>query len=309
MKIDVVIPAYNASAFIERTLESVLQQTLAPASIIVVDDGSADDTARLARRFADSHPEQKIVLLSQSNKGISGARNAGLRVATSEFVALLDADDLWEPRKLERQAALFMRDGVERLGLVYCDYRLIDEHGEPVRARSHTGPRLRGSIRQELCKGNLISGSASAVLIRTRVLQEAGLFDEALVCCEDWDLWLRISKNWEVDFVPEVLVRICRHSQSIQLDNRKMLEGDLRIAVKLSDEGLLPSRQWLALLGRMRFLSISLADFAGCNPLSDVTRLRFSPVMVSSLGTLVMAARNMRKRFGDCLRRWGLREH
>lgn len=309
MKIDVVIPAYNASAFIERTLESVLRQTLAPSSIIVVDDGSADDTAALVRRFAEAHPAQKIVLLSQSNKGISGARNAGLKVATSEFVALLDADDLWEPEKLERQAALFRRASAEKLGLVYCDYRLIDEHGAPVRARSHTGPRLRGSIRSELCKGNLISGSASAVLIRTRVLQDVGLFDEALVCCEDWDLWLRISKDWEVDFVPETLVRICRHSQSIQLDNRKMLEGDLRIAVKLSDEGLLTGRQWLALLGRMRLLSIRLSDFPDCHPREEATRSRFSSFMVLSIGSLVMAARSVRKFVGDCLRRWGLREH
>lgn len=307
MKIDVVIPAYNASAFINRTLESVAQQTLAPATVIVVDDGSVDETAEFVRRFSDAHPAQKIVLVSQTNKGISGARNTGLKVATSEFVALLDADDLWEPEKLERQAALFMREGAEKLGLVYCDYRLIDENGNAVQARSHVGPCLRGSIRQELRKGNLISGSASAVLIRRRVLQDVGLFDETLVCCEDWDLWLRISKSWEVDFVPQTLVCIRRHSQSIQLDNRKMLEGDLRIAVKLSDEGLLTGRLWLSLLGRMRFLSMRLSDFKNCVPSKTATGMLFSPPLVRSLGGLVVLVRHARSFTDKRLRRWGLR--
>ncbi len=309
MKIDVVIPAYNASAFIERTLESVLRQTLAPASIIVVDDGSVDDTAALVRRFVEAHPEQKIVLLSQSNKGISGARNAGLKIATSEFVALVDADDMWEPEKLERQAALFMRAGTEKLGLVYCDYRLIDEHGAPVRARGHTGPRLRGNIHRELRKGNLISGSASAVLIRTKVLQEVGLFDESLVCCEDWDMWLRIGKDWEVDFVPEKLVLIRRHSESIQRDNRKMLEGDLRIAVKLSDEWGLPVRLWLSLLWRMWFQSLRLSDLTGCMPRKLMTDILFSQPMVLSFGAFVAVVQHARGFVGERLRRWGLRAH
>jgi len=307
MKIDVVIPAYNASAFIVETLESVIQQTLAPASIIVVDDGSVDNTAEFVCRFADAHPTQKIVLISQANKGISGARNAGLKAATAEFVALLDADDLWEADKLVHQAALFQREGAERLGLVYCDYRLVDENGCAVQTRSHVGPRLRGRVRQELRAGNLISGSASAVLIRSRVLQDVGLFDEALVCCEDWDLWLRISKDWEVDFVPETLVCIRRHSQSIQRDNRKMLEGDLRIAVKLSDEGLLTGRLWLALLGRMYSLSIRLSDFKNCLPRRKNTRMRFSPSFVRSLGALVVLVQHVRAFVGLRLRR--LAEH
>lgn len=311
MKIDVVIPAYNASAFITQTLASVAQQTLLPASIIVVDDGSVDDTAELVRHFADEHPSLKIALLSHSNKGASGARNAGLKVATSEFVALLDADDLWEPDKLERQAELFMRDGAEKLGMVYCDYRLIDDSGNSIQTRSHVAPRLRGRVRQELSKGNLISGSASAVLIRNRVLKDVGLFDETLVCGEDWDLWLRISKNWEVDYVPQTLVCIRRHSQSVQakLDHRKMLEDDLRIAVRLSDEGLLTTKRWLALLARMRSLSTHFSDFPDYNPRKAATRFRFSQVMVLSLGSLIMTARHLRKFIGDCLRRWGLREH
>ncbi|WP_394560339.1 glycosyltransferase family 2 protein [Aquipseudomonas alcaligenes] len=309
MKIDVVIPAYNAGAFIIQALESVAQQTLPPVSIIVVDDGSLDDTAELVRRFADAHPTQKILLVSQPNKGISGARNAGLKVATSEFVALLDADDLWKPEKLERQAALFMREGAEKLGIVYCDYQLIDEKGSMLQTRHHVSPRLRGRVRQELRKSNRISGSASAVLIRSSVLNDVGLFDEALVCCEDWDLWLRISQGWEFDYAPQTLVCIRRHSQSIQLDNRKMLEGDLRIALKLSDEGSLSTRLWLSLLGRMRFLSIQLADFSNCRPGEQATRLRFSPPMVLSLGSLVMTARHLRKFVDDCLRRWGLREY
>ncbi len=308
MKIDVIISAYNASAFIERALESVLQQTLTPASIIVVDDGSVDDTAELVRRFAKAHLEQKIVLVSQPNKGIAGARNAGLKVATSEFVALLDADDLWEPEKLERQAALFMCNGADRLGLVHCDYRLIDENGNAMSTGSHVGPRLRGHIRKELRRGNLISGSASAVLIRSRVLKEVGLFDETLICCEDWDLWLRISKEWAVDFVPEALVCIRRHSQSIQRDNRKMLEGDLRIAVKLSDDGLLTGRLWLALLGRMRSLSIRLSDFENCLPRRASTSMLFSQPMVFSLGALVLLGRHGSAFAGEHLRRWGLRE-
>lgn len=309
MNIDLVIPAYNAGPFIRETLESVARQTLAPTSIIVVDDGSADKTADIVQHYAATHPEQKIKIISQANKGISGARNAGLKAATAEFVALLDADDLWEPEKLERQAALFMRPGTQKLGLVYCDFRLIDENGNSVPVRSHVGPRLRGCVRRELSKGNQISGSASAALIRRRTLQDVGLFDDTLVCCEDWDLWLRISKDWEVDFVAETLVCIRRHSGSIQRDNRKMLEGDLHVAVKLSDEGLLSGFLWLGLLGRMRLHSVRLADLNSCLPRRKATSMLFSRPLVLSLGALVVLARHVRGFVGVRLRRWGLREH
>lgn len=228
--IDVIIPAYNAERYISQTLESLVGQADRIGSIIVVNDGSTDQTAQLVTSFAQNHPRLAIELINQTNGGLSHARNIGITHGKSTFVALLDADDLWLADKLRLQSELFQESSDPSLGLVYCGYELIDENGALLpKSRGIIAPRLRGNVHQALQKGNFISGSGSSVLIRRSVFDAVGLFNEQLPACEDWEMWLRISKQFTVDYVDLPLVQIRQHRQSMQKDEMRMLSAELLV--------------------------------------------------------------------------------
>lgn len=226
--IEVVIPAYNAAAYIEKTLASVVAQTLLPERIIVVDDGSTDATVDIVRRFAAESTTMAIECVSQPNAGVSAARNHGLELVRADFVALVDADDVWLPTKLEKQWAVLTGPDGAGIGLVYCNYGWIDEIGQRLPDLGYQlDPTMRGHVAKRLRRANQIAGSASAVLLRTRILRELGTFDTRLVCAEDWDLWLRISEKYAIDFVPEQLVLLRKHAQNSQNNEIRMLSGEL----------------------------------------------------------------------------------
>ena len=148
MKISVVIPAYNASAFLPRCLKSVFAQTLPPDEVIVVDDGSTDNSAALAAELG-----ARVITLT--NGGPAAARNAGIQSASSEWIALLDADDMWAPEKLERQAACVCQDTV----LVYTGIRIFDDHG----VRAETPAADVASAKKILRYANPITPSTTLV--------------------------------------------------------------------------------------------------------------------------------------------------
>jgi len=253
ISVDVVIPAYNAKLFIENALQSVVSQTYPPHQIIVIDDGSKDGTPDIVRSFSIQNPKIPIKCIEQPNAGPSAARNRGLRNVEADFVALLDADDEWLPTKLEKQLALYQGVGGRGLGLVYCDYGLIDSNGKPIPNFGFTlNKKIRGDVFKQLRKSNQIAGSASAVLIPTHVLQRVGLFDEALVSAEDWDLWLRIAEYYSIDFVDEPLVLLRQHSQNSQKDEGRMLGGELLFANKLFMQKHLPLKNIMRLAIRIQ---------------------------------------------------------
>jgi glycosyltransferase involved in cell wall biosynthesis len=216
--VDVVIPVRNGARFLPACLDSVIAQTYPPRAIIVVDDGSTDATPQVLSEFARRRPELQII--RSEPRGVSHARNLALQASRAPFVAFLDADDVWEPSKLGRQLALF--EGQRpRLGFVYCAYRLIDESGRPVADEQILEPRARGCIFSELLiHGNIVSGSGSAVVVRRKVLDLVGGFDERLFLGEDWDLWIRLASVSEIDFAPEPLVAVRVHDRSAQRRQR-----------------------------------------------------------------------------------------
>ena len=130
--IDVVIPAYNAGKYITQTLQSVATQDANITNIIVVNDGSTDDTPERVLEFANLASHLNIVLINQSNAGLSAARNAGIKQSQADYIALLDADDLWQPNKISSQIELLKRRLQPLLGVVYCGYQLIDEIGQAI---------------------------------------------------------------------------------------------------------------------------------------------------------------------------------
>jgi len=193
--ISVVIPTYNRAELVLRALRSVLAQTRPAEQVIVVDDGSTDDTGPLVRIQFGS-----VDYLAQENRGVSAARNRGIEVATGEWIALLDSDDEWLPEKLERQMACLEQEP---------DYRVCHTDEIWVRRGRRVNPRRKhakqgGWIFRDCLP--LCAISPSSVLIHRSLFEEVGRFDETLPACEDYDLWLRVCSRWPVLFVPERLV-------------------------------------------------------------------------------------------------------
>lgn len=225
--IDVIIPVYNGQDFIVAALKSVLTQTLQPTTIIIVNDGSTDSTASLLETFKQ-HCTIPIIIITQENAGLSNARNSGIRHVTAEYIAFLDADDVWKNNKLEKQIELFTTSNLENLGLVYSSYEIIDHQGNLIPS-GYVLPfnkNLRGTIFNALLEGNKISGGSTA-LVKTEVLTTVGLFDETLRFGEDWDMWLRIAQQYTIDCSPDILVQIRRHGENMTHRITNVFKGEL----------------------------------------------------------------------------------
>lgn len=234
--VDVIIPTYNGLPWLQEAVESVLNQTHKNLTLYIMDDGSKDSGA--TGKYIKSLKDKRIVYTYQKNTGQATARNNGIKMSSSEFVAFLDADDFWTHDKLEKQLAL-MDD--EEVGLVYGHHYTCDEDGVILR---NLRIWKRGYIADDLAGGNLIAGSASMALVRRSVLERAGLFHEDFVNGEDWDLWLRIALISKVDFVPEILATIRLHSNSTQVNTKRMADGLLHAyEVMIKEIDLTPLQQ------------------------------------------------------------------
>lgn len=269
--IDVVIPAYNAGAFITQSLQSVLLQDAPIHSVIVVNDGSIDDTQSKVRAFQEQYPQLKIVLIDQMNAGLSAARNAGIRHSQANYIALLDADDLWHPTKLSSQIALFDKSQNPQLGVVYCAYELINTAGNlhPSKEQVLIAPKLRGHVYKPLLRGNFISGSGSSVLIAHAVFDQVGLFDEQLRACEDWDMWLRIAQYYSFDYVDQTLVSIRVHPNNMQKDLGRMMSAELMVLNKFYERGQSnPFLLWKlrTYLSNKKLTVDTITGFSHCSP-------------------------------------------
>jgi glycosyltransferase involved in cell wall biosynthesis len=204
--VSVIVPAFNAAAYIRQTLYSVLAQTYRKIEVIVVDDGSSDSTAKIVEEFVAS--DLQFQLIRQANAGVGAARNTAIKRARGKYLAPLDTDDLWFPKKLETQVACMEQPGIET-GLVYCSSSLIDEQGKLL----HVGDTntLEGRLRHAMVLKNLL-GNASVPLFRASALEKVGLYltraeEQGGQGCEDWDLALRIAGIFDVRVVPERLVQ------------------------------------------------------------------------------------------------------
>ena len=210
-KVTVIIPSYNYGHFLGEAIQSVLDQSLQEWELIVVDDGSTDNTREVVAAFV----APRIHYIHQQNRGNPAARNAALRLAKGEYVAFLDADDVWFPEKLKRQVAQL--DSLPpTVGLVYSDVYLFNNEDGTIIRRFMQGRRPpQGRILRELLdtEGWFISDTGS--LIRREVFQRVGLYDESLWWYEDWEMWVRIAATYEVAAMDEPVARCRRHSANL----------------------------------------------------------------------------------------------
>ncbi len=193
--VSVIIPSYDRWPMLGEAVDSVLVQTAREYELIVVDDGSTDETPRRLRDYG-----ARLTMLSQSRRGVAAARNLGARQASGQYLAFLDSDDLWHPLKLERQLA-FMESNLE-VEICQTDEIWV-RNGVRVNPR-HKHRKPSGDIFRASLALCLVS--PSAVMMRRDLFERVGGFDESLPVCEDYDLWLRIVKDTEVPLIPETLV-------------------------------------------------------------------------------------------------------
>lgn len=192
--VSVVIATYNMARYLDQAIDSILVQQWRPLEIIVVNDGSTDDTDAVMKKYAD-YPQVRYI--ATENQGQPKAKNTGLRAARGKFIAFCDADDLWEPDKLALQMPLFSDP---KVGVVYSEISNIDEHN-----RRYEKPpvykRHVGDIKNHLLLRNFVPFGTA--VIRRACVEKNGLFDEQFRMGIDWDLWLRYSLDWHFTYVPQ----------------------------------------------------------------------------------------------------------
>ncbi len=226
MRVSVVIPTWNRAGLLLEALGSVFAQTRPADEVIVVDDGSTDDTVARLEALGD-----RVRLVRRRRGGAAAARNAGVRAATGDWLAFLDSDDLWEPTKLEKQIAALRRDGTARL--VFCDSRAVDREGRPI--AGHQKPVHGGRITAILFEHVFVH--TPSVFVDRALFESLGGFREDLRVCEDYDLWLRASLETPFLLVAEPLFVRRVHSESLaHEENPESLECKCRVLDAFSED-------------------------------------------------------------------------
>jgi len=219
--VSVIIPAYNAEAFLERTLQSVLTQSHTQIEVVVIDDGSKDRTPDIVRAIAQH--DSRLRLLQQPNIGVAAARNTGIRATQGEFIAPIDADDVWYPNTLEKLLTRFQK-GSPDVGVVYTWSWDIDECDHLI--GGFHAARVEGNVYKTLICHNFL-GNASCTLIRRACLEQVGGYDPRFKAqnaqgCEDWDLYLRLAERCQFAVVPQFLVGYRKLTMSMSGDFEQM---------------------------------------------------------------------------------------
>lgn len=222
--ISVVIPTYNYANYVRDAVESVLNQSYKEFEIIVVDDGSTDDTKKVLEPL-----KKRIRYIYQENKGLPSAYNTGIKSSRGDYVAFLDSDDLWLPKKLELQKKFF--DENPSVGMVICNGYLFNETGIistffPVGMMNPLPDDLHG----DLFLRNVIPGNTP--LIRKQCFDRIGLHDESLTSAEDLDLWIRLTRYFTVGYVPQPLVKYRKHGNSMSMNLERMCENKIKVLRK-----------------------------------------------------------------------------
>ncbi|MEB3178367.1 MAG: glycosyltransferase [Nostocaceae cyanobacterium] len=209
--ISVIVPAYNGERTILQTIESIRKQTFSDWEIIVIDDGSKDRTVELVNTVKD----ERLKIFSYENGGLPVARNRGISHAQGEYIAFIDADDLWTPDKLADQLEALQKN--PQAGLAYSWTSVIDDKAESIYESNKV--YYEGDVYADLLTYNFIASGSNA-LVRRQAIEDAGEFEPTLGSAEDWDYWLRIASSWHFAVVPkaQILYRQSTGAMSSKID-------------------------------------------------------------------------------------------
>jgi glycosyltransferase involved in cell wall biosynthesis len=224
--VSIIIPTYHGARYIAQTVDSALTQTYSHREVIVVDDGSPDDTALVLKPY-----EGRIRYIRKTNGGPASARNAGIVQAQGEYLAFLDGDDLWEKDKLAEQVAFLMNH--PECGLVYTNLSIIDEKDIVISTTDRTRPS--GNLFMSLFMKNSIP--TSSVLVRKACFEKVGVFDEDrdLISVEDYDMWIRIASQFQIGFLNKPLLRYRIHRKGISRNIARSYLGEEKVIRKNAD--------------------------------------------------------------------------
>lgn len=222
-RVSVIVPAYNAARYLSAAIDSVVGQTYADWELIIVDDGSTDNTRFVVQSYIPTLGD-RLRYFWQANRGLPAARNAGIRKARGEFIGILDADDVWLPTRLAR--GITVMDSSPRVGLVHSRIARIDSNGAVVDCLSFPARFQAGKVALHIYtrRANIL---CPTVLLRKRCLDTVGMFDETMRATEDRDLWFRIAELYEVAYIDEVLAHYRFSHGSMSSDPSRMLKAQL----------------------------------------------------------------------------------
>lgn len=210
--VSIIVPTYNRATMIERAVNSILKQNYSSYEVIIVDDGSTDETASVIAGIPDNRIRY---IFLEENQGVAHARNVGIKKARYDYIAFLDSDDEWLPDKLELQMKEFEHSPAE-IGLVYCRMGGLTRDGKDRFVCPHqdfSKELLAGDMFSFLLQLNVIG--TPTMVVRKDCLEQVGGFKETLQCLEDWELILRIAKEWKIGFVNQVLVEVHKSAGSV----------------------------------------------------------------------------------------------
>lgn len=225
-EVSVIIPTCNRANLVKRALHSVLEQTFRDFEVIVVDDASQDNTKEVVASFAD---ERVKYIKHDKNRGGSAARNSGIKAAKGKYIAFLDDDDEWMPTKIEKQVRKFT-ELKKNVGVVYCGYCCVYDG----RVVKEVLPKSRGNIYEESLMRCIINGITP--LVRRECFDITGYFDESLPSCQDWDMWIRVAKYYDVDFVPEIEAKVHMSGSQVSAGLTNRIEARKMILEKYMDD-------------------------------------------------------------------------
>jgi glycosyltransferase involved in cell wall biosynthesis len=291
--VSVIVPAWNAEATLTETLRSVGSQTYTELEIVIVDDGSTDGTASIASAFCRSEP--RATLVRKANGGLSSARNAAIAASLGEWIAPLDADDIWHPTAIERMVGAAL-SAPQRPGFVYCWYRDIDESSRLL----GSGPRwaFSGPALQRLAYWNTIH----SVMLSRDAVEAVGGYDEDLRACEDIMMQLSIARFFPVAVVTEHLLGYRTRPGSMSSDTRLIVASAQAVNRKLVASGAQISKDVLrwneALFERMLAdRSMAVGDRSGA-ALHMSRAIRIDPVRWGAYATYRLARTARHRMFG-----------
>ncbi len=234
-EISVIIPAYNSAKYLAESILSVINQSFNSWELIVVDDGSTDNTAEIANNYLT---DQRITLIRQLNKGVSAARNAGIKIAKAKFITFLDADDYYLPHNLQEKYNVLVKNS--SVDFVYCDVMQCDEKLNDIKIEK--GVETDNLFKKVLLwQVETIPTLPSNIMIKTALMKEHYLFDERLSNCADRYMKILLSKDKAAAYIPKALVKYRNTPGSMSKKVGLLEQDELYIAKRIIEENIIPA--------------------------------------------------------------------